>query len=182
MSNKLFIKYAELARKAEKERGTKESLEWFNRTIRKSQKISQVTEVTDGLKPAKLNPGEMIVFSYMPKYKEKLPYYDMHPLVLLLDRTPDGWFGANIHYLPPKMRADVLFDIQYNRKTLQQIKMALENSEWTKPCLRKYLVSQLLTRPKSVPKEQWDIAIQLPFESFMKASQKEIWRKSKSKI
>ncbi len=181
MSNKVFIKYAELARKAEQKRGTREALDWFARRIRKDVKIT-ADQVTENLKAAKVIPGEMIIFSYDPKHKETLPYYDKNPLVIVLDKTLDGWFGVNIHYLPPSIRAQLLFDIQYNRRNTQQIKMMLEKNEMTKPCLKRYLITQLQSRPLAIPKTEWDIAIQLPFESFEKVAMKNIWKISRSKI
>ena len=182
MSNKVFIRYTELAKKAEVKRGTRESLDWFARTIRKGRRISSLDNVTENLKPSKLIPGEMVVFSYDPKHKETLPFYDTNPLIIVLDRTNDGWYGANLHYLPPSIRADLLYDLQYNRKSFQQIKAILEKNNFTKPCLKRYLVSQLTSRPMSVPKDQWEIAIQLPFESFEKMAMKNVWKNRKSKI
>jgi hypothetical protein len=182
MSNNLFIKYNQLARKAEVQRGTKESLEWFNRTVRKQSKIRNINEVTDGFERPKFRPGEMLVYTYNPKLKDTLAYYDENPLIVFLERTTDGWYGINLHYLPPRMRADLLFDIQYNSKKLPQIVKALEKNPMTKPCLKRYLAKQLTTKPVGIPKDQWEIAIQLPFESFVKAAQRDVWRLSKSKI
>jgi hypothetical protein len=180
--SKLFIKYAELARKADLQRGTKESLEWFGRTIRKQSKINNINAVTDGFEKPRFLPGEMLVYTYDPKHKETLAYYDANPLIVFLERTTDGWYGINLHYLPPSLRAELLFDIQYNSRKLPQIAKMLEKNPMTKPCLKRYLAKQLVTKPVGIPKDQWEIAIQLPFENFMKAAQKDVWKISKSKI
>jgi hypothetical protein len=111
-----------------------------------------------------------------------LAYYDANPLIVFLERTTDGWYGINLHYLPPSLRAELLFDIQYNSRKLPQIAKMLEKNPMTKPCLKRYLAKQLVTKPVGIPKDQWEIAIQLPFENFMKAAQKDVWKISKSKI
>ena len=43
--------------------------------------------------------GRLNMFLYDPKYKDKLPYYDVFPLVLPIQRYSDGFLGINFHYL-----------------------------------------------------------------------------------
>lgn len=49
-------------------------------------------------------PGKMYMYSYDPKFKETLPYYDKFPLVLPFARTQDSFTGLNLHYLSYDMR------------------------------------------------------------------------------
>ena len=53
--------------------------------------------------------GKMYFYSYNPKWKDKLPYYDTFPLVFPIEKYGDGFLGLNFHYLPPKHRA-ILMD------------------------------------------------------------------------
>ena len=43
--------------------------------------------------------GQMYSYIYNPKTKDKLPYYDMVPLVIPVSYTNNGFYGLNFHYL-----------------------------------------------------------------------------------
>ena len=53
--------------------------------------------------------GKMFFYKYDPKFAKKLPYWDMYPLVFPFERAPGGFYGLNLHYIPPRERA-VLMD------------------------------------------------------------------------
>lgn len=182
MSNTLFNRYKDLAAKAEVTLGTKESLKWFSQRIRKDSTISNHDKVTKGLKKERPAPGKLMTYMYDPKYKDKLKYYDMHPLIIVLDINSSGWYGANIHYLPPSLRAKLFEELEYNNNTLNRIATMLSKNSYTAPCLKRYLVRQVRSQPVVIPKAEWEIAIQLPFENFQKQSLKTIWRESRTKI
>lgn len=181
MSNRVFNRYKDLALKAEVSLGTNESLEWFRKRIRKDKSL-QHDAVTSGLRRGTIRPGNMITYQYFPKHETKLKYYDQYPLIIVLESAKGGWYGANIHYLPPTMRAALLTELNYNNKSLSQIARALENNPITAVCLKRYLSKQVKSTPVLVPKDEWEIAIQLPFEKFAKATQQQVWRNSKRGI
>ena len=181
MDRNLFIKYNRLAAEAQIKKGTKESMDWFAKKIRKDSKVT-LDRVTEDLNSSRIALGRMFTYSYDPKLKEKLSFYDTNPLVIILDIKGDGWYGANLHYLPPKIRVDLMEEVIVGKKSTLQVARILESNPITKVCLKRYLAKQLVTRPKLVPREEWEIAIQLPFESFMKATLKEVWKNSKSKL
>jgi len=180
MDRNLFIKYSRLAAEAQVKRGTKESVYWFTRRIRKDSPV-KIDDVVKPLNRGRITPGKMFAYTYNPKLKDKLSYYDNNPLVIVLELTTDGWYGANLHYLPPKLRAELMEAVLTKKHSPIQIVKSLEASPLTKPCLKRYLVGQLVTRPKEIPQDEWEIAIQLPFESFEKAAMKEVWAASKRK-
>jgi len=182
MPNTLFNRYKALAAKAEVSLGTKESMDWFRNRIRKDSQIRNHDRVTKNLKKERPGPGKMMTYVYNPKYADKLKYFDRFPLIIMLDTNVNGWYGANLHYLPPTLRVALLEEIEYKKTTLARIAGALERNPITKACLKRYLTKQLVTRPVTIPKNEWEIAIQLPFENFVKASQKEVWRESKRKV
>ena len=181
MSNRVFNRYRELALKSEVSLGTKESLEWFKKRIRKDSSL-QFDSVSSGLRRETLRPGKMVTYQYNPKHEKKLKYYDSNPLIIVLDITKTGWFGANLHYLPPTLRAGLLAELNYNNKTLRQIANALERNPATAVCLKRYLGNQVRSTPVTIPVNEWEIAIQLPFEKFAKATQQQVWRNSKRGI
>lgn len=178
MSNKLFTYYKQLADKAEIKRGTKASMEWFRNKLRKRSQINH-SRITEGRKAAKLVPGVMCTYLYDAKLKKKLPYWDETPLIVVLDVKADGWYGVNLHYLPPRLRATLLYELQAKNKTMSQIAAALSKNELTAPCLKKYLSSHVKSRPVMIPKEEWEIAIQMPFENFIGATKKKVWSNAK---
>lgn len=182
MTNMLFNRYRNLAAKAEVTLGTKESLKWFSQRIRKESRIRNLDNVTQGLKVERPGPGKLMTYLYDPKYKEKLKYYDSHPLIICLEVAPKGWYGANIHYLPPTLRARLFEELDYNANSLNRIATMLSKNSYTAPCLKRYLAKHVMSQPVVIPKEEWEIAIQLPFENFQKQTMKSIWQESRNKI
>lgn len=180
MDRNLFIRYDKLAREAQIKRGTKESLEWFRQRVRKDN--VKFESVTSSLSTGRLRPGGMFAYQYDPKLKETLPYYDSNPLVIILEFSPNGWYGANLHYLPPTLRVKLMEEVILQKRRPGQVVSMLESNNMTKVCLKRYLANHVTSKPKEIPQEEWDLAIQLPFESFEKAMMKEVWKKSKSKI
>ena len=50
----------------------------------------------------------LYMYMYDPKLKATLPYYDRFPLVFPFSKTPDGFIGLNMHYLPYQLRMVLL--------------------------------------------------------------------------
>lgn len=137
--------------------------------------------------------GRMYFYYYDPKTKGTLPYYDKFPLVIPIERYSDGFLGLNLHYLPPNLRLvllDKLYDLLNNdcfdentrfRMSYSLLSSAARYKEF-KPCLKRYLYSQLRSNFVEVPAEQWEIAVFLPVEQFVGASSKKVHRESRAKI
>mgnify|MGYP001033262683 CR=1 FL=1 len=180
--NKLFERYIEKAKEADIDpRGSKESIQWFSRVVRKDRVINDITKITEGLDKPRFKPGEMMTYSYNPKTKDKLDFYDEHPLIIFLDKTKDGWYGLNLHYLSPSIRAKVFEELEYGNKGLARVAYSLSKNPKTEACLKRYLARHVVSKPKVVPKTMWEIAIALPFEKFIKESNKTVWNLSKRK-
>ena len=56
--------------------------------------------------------GKMYFFSYDPKWKDKLPWYDRFPLIFPIERYNDGFLGINFHYLHPRDRAILMDELK----------------------------------------------------------------------
>ena len=134
--------------------------------------------------------GKMYFFVYNPKHRETLPYYDMFPLVLPVERYSDGFLGINFHYLAPKDRAHLLDEIKIfvNDKTLSEKARILLTYDMlrgftkfkrAKPCLKRYLTTRMKTQFIPVLPDEWGAALFLPVENFKKASKKAVWADSK---
>ncbi len=69
-------------------------------------------------------PGNLYMYMYDPKLKATLPYYDRFPLVFPFSKTPDGFIGLNLHYLPYQLRVMLLdhllvFKLLNDKRTVQ---------------------------------------------------------------
>ena len=182
MANRLFDRLTEKARRANiTPNGTKESIDWFRRVVTREGQIKQHGKITEGMQTARFQPGEMMTYQYDPLLKERLDFYDEHPLIIFLERKADGWYGLNLHYLPPVVRAQIFEDLRYNEKNLGTIAQKLSRNEQTKVCLKRYKVGQLRSKPKKITKDMWEIAIALPFDKFIKENKKKVWQLGKSK-
>lgn len=139
---------------------------------------------------SKIEPGNMYMFMYDPKYKETLPYYDRFPMIFPFRVEGDRFWGINLHYLPHRTRAqlmDSLYDLvnnqRYDETTKIQGTYELLNraarSRWIQPCVKQYLFSQMNSRFMYVYPSEWDIALFLPLERFSKASKSQVWADTK---
>ena len=89
-------------------------------------------------------PGKMYFFHYSPKLKDKLPYYDSFPLVIIIEMYGDGFLGLNLHYLPLKMRMNLLGRVRFvclmkSSRTLLNIEVPslVSNGTWVGTLTRK---------------------------------------------
>ena len=138
-------------------------------------------------------PGGMYMYFYDPKTKEQLPFYDRFPMIFYIAPAPKGFYGINLHYLPPQLRArlmDGLYDLVNNtrydestkiRASYELLKQA-SNLRYFKPTLKRYLNSHVRSKFIYVYPEEWDIALFLPTEKFAKAHKSAVWADSKRQI
>jgi hypothetical protein len=137
--------------------------------------------------------GRMYFYFYDPKHKATLPYYDRFPLVLPVERYPDGFLGLNLHYIHPKQRIillDKLSDFATNSKydettrlrlTYATLASATKAFEAT-PCIKRYLFNHVESRFLEITADKWDIAALLPFEYFVGASKSKVFKDSRTKF
>ena len=141
----------------------------------------------------KIIPGHLYMFVYDPKTKDTLPYYDRFPLVFPFRKTPDGFIGLNMHYLPYPLRITLLDNLltfasnqRFDETTRLKYSWALIDgmSKYAaaKPCVKQYLVGHVRTQFRQVESNNWATAMLLPVERFVGASKQEIWADSKKII
>lgn len=168
------------------------SSQWYQNQVRKLGVINTNKLLKEGTLVNRVLPGEMYMFFYDPKTKEKLPYYDRFPLVLPFRRIENGFVGLNLHYLPYMIRFRILgylSDFTNNEKMDETTRVRLswnllEGSSKLAPvkaCVRKYLLDHVESRFLKIPFPDWVIASQLPVENFEKAEKATIWRDSRKK-
>lgn len=172
---------------------TAASREWYRNMAAKSR-VSQSKLTGDSeRKRNDAATGNMYFFGYDAKHKDKLPYYDRFPLIFPIGSAPGGFLGINVHYLPPRLRAqlmDALYDTASNEKldssTRLRISYRILNSaskfRLFKPCIKHYLARQVQTDFVYVAPSEWDIALFLPTASFVGASKNKVYADSRKII
>lgn len=137
--------------------------------------------------------GGLYYFYYDPKTKDDLPYYDKFPLVMPLKRDPEGFIGLNFHYLPLRYRITFMKKLMnlaiYNDEDeIKRIRITypiLDSSSRFKefrPCIKRYLYTNIKSRILAVQPQEWDVALYLPIQQFKKAPVKTVWQESLQEI
>lgn len=143
-------------------------------------------------------PGYFYFYRYDPKWKNELPYYDLFPFTLVLGVERDSFLGLNFHYLDYFHRA-MLFDAIYPfregraaRPDVRDIRMRMmisydilkSSSKYKafRPCIKRYLKKHVQTPLLKVGAREWDVALFLPVEMFVKQTKTQVWAESEKKI
>lgn len=137
--------------------------------------------------------GGMYSFQYDAKHKDKLPYYDMYPLIFPINTAKGGFLGINMHYLPPALRAqlmDALYSTvtneNYDEKTKLKLSYDVLNGASKfrafKPTIKHYLTKQMRTPFIYVNPTEWDIALFLPTAKFVGANKQKVYADSRKII
>ena len=148
-----------------------ESTDWLHESIKRVRRISPNTFMAanreflvNGITQKRI--GKMFMFFYDPKGKRDMPYYDFFPLVFPFALHPDGFTGINLHYLPPILRAklmDALYGLLNNDKMDETTRLKLTYNvlsssarfRYFRPCIKRYLFSQTVSRFLQIPIEDW---------------------------
>jgi len=137
--------------------------------------------------------GCLYFFFYDPKGKNDLPYYDKFPLVLALQKYPDGFLGLNLHYLPIRYRIAFLgkllkYAVFTDDNDIKRIKITYDILNATRqlkefrPCIKRYLTNHIKSKILNVAPNEWDVATMLPVQQFKGAKPKDIWEEVKQEI
>ena len=153
------------------------SMEWM---MSRSQTISQNLVKESASKFEKgARWGHIYQFVYVAKHRSKLKYYDYFPMSIVLEQYKDGFLGLNIHYLPTAMRflimdqlwnfissptgeldEDTRFTLRYN------MLKSISGKKYYRPCIKRYLYSQMRTPLYHIPANKWLFAMVLPSSKF----------------
>lgn len=177
---------------------TKESIKWFTKKAKALGKITkrnQLMREEEVTLRSRFLPGQMVMYFYDPKLKDVLPYYDRFPLTIIIDKAPGGFYGLNLHYLPPLLRGKLLDSLINDTPTnnqkddettrlklnYQKLKSATKY-KFFKPAFKHYLTDHVRSRFALVSPPEWEIAAFLPTADWEKGSQGKVWRDSRSMI
>ena len=166
--------------------------EWFREKVKQAGASAKMKAVTPN-QLLRRQPddnillGKMFFYKYDPKFAKKLPYWDMYPLVFPFEKAPGGFYGLNLHYIPPRDRAVLMDNLnqyasnnKYDKTTRLELSYRLlKRYGRAVPCVKRYLGDRIVSQTVRIDADEWEIAIFLPVERFQKASKGEVWKDSR---
>lgn len=172
---------------------------WFNNKVNnldeqrdlannsKQVNTSQLIKENNINAVSNVKTGHLYLFRYNPKFRQKLPYYDVFPVIFIVEKVPNGFLGLNMHYLPFEFRArlmDALYEYVTGEDTNQKIRVTYKilkstsKLKYFKPCFKHYLNNHIMSRFLHVHPQEWDTAVFLPLQKFIKATTQQVHRDS----
>ena len=195
MADSLFDKYEKEAFRSGIAPRTAESRKWFMDKLKNIKDFNRRSILKDPNLKKMNRPriGSMYMFFYDPKLRKTLPYYDNFPLVVMVAPADGGFYGINLHYVPPVLRAKLLDSLlmafnnkRYDESTKMKLSYGLLSSaakfKYFKPCYKRYLFSHIEASVVRVEPPEWELATFLPVAMFKKAKQSTVWRDSRKTI
>jgi hypothetical protein len=175
---------------------TKQSMDWLKgkiSEIRNPISVANSIARENFRKTTNYKIGKLYFFYYDPKGKNELPYYDRFPLVLILDKHPDGFLGLNLHYLPYRYRVAFLnklrqYAVLNQDDEIQRLRITYDILNASKrlrefrPCIKKYLHSHMMSKLITIQPDEWEVATLLPIQQFKGAMPQEVWQESVEQI
>jgi hypothetical protein len=195
MASKLTLLTQQLSA-AQMQKMSRESYQWLLKKINELRNPSLIPRTIANERfrqTRRLFKGRLYQFFYDPKGKADMPYYDRFPLVLILEKYDDGFLGLNLHYLPIKYRVAFLdkllnyaiLDDEDNPTRLRityDILTASRRFREFRPCIKRYLFSQIKSKILTIEPQEWEVAIFLPTQLFKGAKPQKIWQESVNEI
>lgn len=183
---------------------TRKSKEWFRSKLEdyerfekkvqssKAYKNKKLKEINEGSLGDKPTIGSMYMYYYDPKFKETLPYYDRFPLIILVGPAKGGFYGLNLHYLSPILRAKFLdnltdtltneaFDESTRFRITYKMLTNINKFRYFKPTFKHYLFKHLSSQVKLVPPEEWHKMVFLE-TAIWKTSKTNVYKQSRMQI
>jgi hypothetical protein len=190
MADSFFEKLQLQAFRAGVQPRSDESQKWFRNKLKNIGQVNRQKLLRDSAlqRVARPRMGDMYMFFYDPKHKETLPYYDTFPLIIMVEKAPGGFYGLNMHYLPPVLRAKLFdglakSDERYDENTRFRARYRLLQSvrklKYFKPCFKHYLTKHVEGRISKVEAPEWEIALFMPTQRFKKATATQVYADSR---
>lgn len=195
MASKLTLLTQQLSA-TQMQKMSRESYQWLLKKINELRNPSLIPRTIANERfrqTRRLFKGRLYQFFYDPKGKADMPYYDRFPLVLILEKYDDGFLGLNLHYLPIKYRVAFLdkllnyaiLDDEDNPARLRityDILTASRRFREFRPCIKRYLFSQIRSKILTIEPQEWEVAIFLPTQLFKGAKPQKVWQESVNEI
>ena len=159
----------------------KRSVTWYRNKIKELGAPQRSHLLKDGKIRNMVQPGLMNLFVYDPKLKKTLPYYDTFPLIIPLEMYNDGFLGINFHYLPRPLRIALLDEVKKYQRTgkVAVNYQVLKRIKLIKPCIKRYLYSQVQSNFRIIEVDEFEAAVMLPVQNFQKATTGKVYSDSR---
>jgi hypothetical protein len=164
------------------------SASWYRSAVSLVADRTSPTELfASGKLLGKPSAGRMSMFFYDPKFKARLPYYDIFPLVLPLETMKGGFIGLNFHYLPYGARFQFLQQLQryasngkFDQSTrIQASYDSVKSNKYVKASIHRYLWSHVRSQFLRVNVNEMALAAYLPVAQFQGATVGKVFAKSR---
>lgn len=168
------------------QRRSREALNWYRDAI---------TRISGGRRPPPNQPptdnifrrtgrpelGKLYIYTYNPRLREKLPFFDMYPLTIILNfyQGPNGtgFLGLNLHYLPPLARASLLQILITNHRNNNELDETTrlnliypqlrQYAGLYEPCVKRYLLGHVVSSFHEVHPRDWEHVVMLPLQRWV---------------
>ena len=174
---------------------TEGARDWFRTKAQKvgRTRVQPEDMLRENKKVDQVRIGNMYHFKYDPKGKKTLPYYDTFPLIFMVGAAEGGFYGLNLHYLPPRLRAKLMDELyglasnnRYDEKTKLMISYKILQSaskmKYFKPTFKHYLADHVKSKFIKVDSAEWDIALFLPTSRFKYATTQKVYSDSRKQF
>lgn len=175
---------------------TQQARDWFRSAAQRMKKKldpASLIAAESMRQTSTIMVGSMYLFEYDPKHKDTLPYYDTFPLIFPFNKVEGGFYGINLHYLPPQLRAklmDTLYEFANNQKYDESTKLAINykilatcaRSKYIAPCVKHYLDDHVRSKFMYIYPTEWDVALFLPLARFQKKPIQYVYAQARSAI
>lgn len=172
---------------------TDDSMDWFRDKLRNMRNINRQQLIKDQRLERVTRPrmGDMYMFFYDPKHKDTLPYYDTFPLIIMVERAPGGFYGLNLHYLPPVLRAKLFDSLQLTNQRYDEttrfraryrVLSSVRKLRMFRPAFKHYLTQHVESRIAKVQPAEWEIAMFMQTQRFKKSTATNVYRESRRAI
>ena len=175
---------------------SRDSMKWMKEKI---EEIRNPSSIPRGIaqeafrKDKRFVLGRLYCFYYDPLGKAEMDYYDRFPMVLALEKYNDGFLGLNLHYLPYKYRLAFLsklmdYTVRNDDNDVMKVRItydilnASKSFKEFRPCIKRYLTSQIKSKVLAIEPSEWEIASFLPIHQFKGAKASEVWKDSINEI
>ena len=153
---------------------------WYRKKLNENKKLATEERKASQRKSVKSHrvsgpkPGRMYQFGYNAKTAKTLPYWDKYPLMICLGVSGQHILGINLHYIPPKQRAEFLDIVMKHSSTkttsnstyLKINYSKIKRHKWVPHMIKKYLFSHVVEVFQEISPKDWGKAINLPTQEF----------------
>ena len=171
------------------EMASRAATHWLSDNLSQIGPMSRANMFAEGISPYSIRGGNMYFYSYEPKTKMEIPFYDMFPVTVAMQPVKGGFIGLNLHYLNFYNRAVFLnylidFADSINWHELSMSKMLFEytnikksenSAKHLRGSIKRYYFRNFQSPALRVESKDWKVIPFLPIDRFVKLTRQEVF-------